>query len=508
MIRTPPTDPNQSVQVTGRDLNLITVRPWRELSVLALISMEVSWVFAWYTFLAGDQVDIKFPWRYIYLFLTMTGAYLLARIAFLVRLRVKYRRAFLLLAYAISTGLLIQGLQPPGAASSLRLIVLHMKESFHDTRNMFPVEMVQVTLSTYLWYRALSFAQSRIDPKIALGNFSLGAAMLLLIGFTVAFKGGGSPSVQLAIFGVSALLSLGTARISSLHRLRGGHRVSFSKPWIMAVLFASLLITLLALSLGHLAAGGIASFVSFLFQWLIRLVLLIAVILVSPIILLAFLVGSWLENVSLFTDVGRELSKFIELMIGLLVDIEQSLQGRFSLQVDLWVWKPRVLSCIIIALLGLAFWWLGRQWRLPWSVTNEGYDEHDQAEGWKARRVSLLLKQGLQQVASQVRSMLPRRGLLGALRIRRLYTRLIRLCGELGFPRSTAETPLEFLPTLWQLFPRSREDARLMTEAYNRVRYGERPETRSEVELVEQAWSRIKGEAGLLRQAQRQMKAR
>jgi hypothetical protein len=72
------------------------------------------------------------------------------------------------------------------------------------------------------------------------------------------------------------------------------------------------------------------------------------------------------------------------------------------------------------------------------------------------------------------------------------------LSAVLGQPRPAASTPLEFLPKLEQLFPDLQVELGTITRAYLQVRYGERPESSaSEVDLeaVETAWKRIRGEA-------------
>jgi hypothetical protein len=490
-------------------LGMIQIRPWREISVLALISLELSWIFAWYVFVAGPQDGSKGSWGYLFLGLMMTGAYLLARTIFLLKINLRIRRLLLFLGYLASTALLLQALRPPEAMMDLRSLFLRLEASLRDTRTVLPVELLQVLLATYLWYRAVSFARSRLDPQVALRNFGLGASMLILLGFTIALRGVSSPPVHFAVFAVSGLIALGAARMSSLHRMRGGRKIQFSANWILAILFSSLLVTILTMALGGLAAGGPARWVSVVIQWLINLVLLVAVILVTPIFLLALLIGSWLESSSLFEDVGRELSHFINLMTGLLRDLDASLRGKLDLQLDLWVLKPWLVGAILFVLAGIAFWWFGRQWRLPWKSPEEGIDESGVSERGKvAGRIPHALQDGLGQLADQVHRLRPGKGLLAALRIRRLYARLMRLCRELDSPRSSSETPLEFLPTLRQLFPQAEEETRLMTEAYNRVRYGERPETRAEVEQVERAWTTIRQQAGRLRQAQKQYQAR
>jgi hypothetical protein len=488
---------------------MIRIRPWREISVLGLIILELSWVYAWYVFLAGSRAGSSSPWSYFYLGLMMAGAYLFARTIFLLKINLRARRLLLFFGYLVSTALLLQALRPSGASVDTQALFLRLEASLRDTRTVLPLELLQVLLATFLWYRALSFARSRLDPQVALRNFGLGASMLILLGFTIAFRGVSKPPVHLEVFGFSGLVSLGAARMSSLHRLRGGRKIQFSANWILAILFSSLLVTLLTMLIGDVAAGGVARLVSVAIQWLVNIVLLVTVILITPIILLALFIGSWLESSSLFEDVGRELSNFINLMAGLLRDLDKSLRGKLDLQLDLWVLKPWLIGAILLVLIGISFWWFGRQWRLPWSGPEEGIDESEHSErGRVAGRIPHALQEGLGRFADQLRRLRPGTGLLAALRIRRLYARLMRLCRELETPRPSSETPLEFLPKLRQLFPQAQEETRLMTEAYNRVRYGERPETGAEVEQVEQAWRMIRQHAGRLRQAQKQYQAR
>ena len=62
----------------------------------------------------------------------------------------------------------------------------------------------------------------------------------------------------------------------------------------------------------------------------------------------------------------------------------------------------------------------------------------------------------------------------------------------MGEQRSPADTPLEYMANLERLFPTSQEELALITYAYLRVRYGELPETREQVEDVENAWELIR----------------
>jgi hypothetical protein len=82
---------------------------------------------------------------------------------------------------------------------------------------------------------------------------------------------------------------------------------------------------------------------------------------------------------------------------------------------------------------------------------------------------------------------------LAAASIRRIYQDMCGLAGSSGYPRLETETPYEYLQTLRQAWPENTAETLLITEAYNRVRYGELPETQAELDEIEAAWKRLEG---------------
>ncbi len=103
---------------------------------------------------------------------------------------------------------------------------------------------------------------------------------------------------------------------------------------------------------------------------------------------------------------------------------------------------------------------------------------------------------GIQDRAKQafegMSRMNPAARLIAAARIRIIYARLLKLGSRLGQPREPAVTPTEYLAVLDRVFPASRDELELITNAYLRVRYGELPESRTEVTQVEAAWGVVR----------------
>jgi hypothetical protein len=64
----------------------------------------------------------------------------------------------------------------------------------------------------------------------------------------------------------------------------------------------------------------------------------------------------------------------------------------------------------------------------------------------------------------------------------------MNLCERLEQSRPAWRTSVEFLPDLEALFPGFQRKLGTITEAYLKIRYGDLPELREEVEAVENAW--------------------
>jgi hypothetical protein len=75
--------------------------------------------------------------------------------------------------------------------------------------------------------------------------------------------------------------------------------------------------------------------------------------------------------------------------------------------------------------------------------------------------------------------------------IRRIYQQMLRAAAARGFPRVESETPYEYLMTLARLWPENRADSQLITEAYVKIRYGQLPETKAELDAIKGAWQRL-----------------
>jgi hypothetical protein len=83
---------------------------------------------------------------------------------------------------------------------------------------------------------------------------------------------------------------------------------------------------------------------------------------------------------------------------------------------------------------------------------------------------------------------------LSAISIKRIYANLVRLATDAGYPRFESQTPNEYLETLHEVLPGSKEDLTLITGAYVEAHYGQVPDSFEELQRIRDAWERVRAE--------------
>jgi hypothetical protein len=153
------------------------------------------------------------------------------------------------------------------------------------------------------------------------------------------------------------------------------------------------------------------------------------------------------------------------------------------------------IPILVIAIVVLFTWWRVRRTRLR--------GEDDLRESLLSIKtlgddLKALLQAGRDRLGG-LADMVDRYGLgsrlLRALSIRRIYASLLRLAAEAGYPRGKAQTPYEYLGTLYEALPGSEEEVRVITEAYVNAHYGEVPDTREELQRIRDCWQRVRERA-------------
>ena len=483
-------------------LQIPKIRYWRELAVLALMVMELSWIVPWYRSLTPATYEVT-VWRVFFVLLgLLLVANLSTRLMNFLDLKIRIRQVVTLLLLVASIFIALKLLLYETEPLSFNTLFTRPFHAMSDLRGLIPDEFLVIVVVLVVYWRGLTLATKYIDPMSVRSNFYFGLGMFVAFIFINTIVTGETPGPMLYTFFASALIAMGAARIYTITQLRGGARNPFDLRWFLGILVTTLVIVGLAGAVAWVASdrssiiGGISGLVMGVFG-------AIMLVLISPLIF-------FMERMA---DAMPQGSGAVQSMIEVLDDlrstfgeIANNLFGLFNIPGLLdWVQrlKPFLLWGFVVVIF-LAILFSISRW-----LINERRSELDEREGMIGRgdMISLLRKavqdrlDGLGQSLFGRSRLRPGQRWLAAAKIRRIYALMMDLARQLGIPRPPASTPLEFQPTLEDMLPDVKADVGLITAAYLRVRYGEIPETSEEIQQVENAWDQVRT-AGKEKQSQ------
>ena len=464
-------------------------RPWREVAILALIVMDLSWIVPWFRSFTPATHANSSARAFLILGSILLSAHLLARWMNYAYLRMDYRRVALVMVFIFSFIFGLRILLYGHESMPLWELINRPLRAFTDWSGLIPTEFLILLFVFLVCRRGISLAQASIGPLLVKRSFQLGILMFVAFVFLNTLATGETPGFLLYLFTFAGLIAMAASRIHVLSRLRGGGQSPFDRRWFLGIFLSTLLVVALAAWIAGFASFRLV-FLERIFGLIFQVFAFLMTILITPLIYLLFLLVSRIQIPS-------------DAVLGLLSALEQlrttlmQLAERFAFRLNFLGWlsnlKPIlwwsvaiVLALLVVA--SLTRWWIKEQAKNP--------DERQSLldGGDLLRLLGRSLRNGLLQIGQGLAELVRLRygqRLLAAARIRRIYAELMDLSEALNAPRAEAQTPLEFLPTLMGLFPESEIELNTITQAYLRVRYGELPETRAEVMEVETAWNRI-----------------
>lgn len=475
---------------------------WRELAILGLMVMDLSWVVLWFQVLAAPPAGVSAGRIMLVLALVMVSVHLVVRVMNYLRIIMPIRRVTLAGTLLLGQLLTLRTLLYVDEQVSVTGLVARPIGALLDLSDLFPPELGLIFVVLFVGWRGLKLGQDFIGPLKVMGSFRLGFLMFLAYIFFVALLSGDSPVGLWALFLGAGIFAIGSARVSILHRLRGGQRSPFDRQWFLG-LFGGVL-GVVAFSAGiSLLASGIGPIVIGVF---LRLALAVVVLVFTPFILLFVLILTFIFDRLNLNDLG--LAQALNQGLSRLEDLFKVMQEYaadyawvLDALVALWLrWGPliKLLVCgSAVLLVGLVLV-LGLR-----ALARQELDEAVEEGESLASAADLLdiLREALRRRLAGVTDLLGgglwegRRRRQAAARIRQIYAQLLDISAELEKPRLAAQTPLEYLPTLEKLYLGQENDVQTITRAYLQVRYGELPESEEAVARVEDAWERV-GELG------------
>jgi hypothetical protein len=467
--------------------------------------METSWIVPFYRALSG--VGRALPARSLFITFggLILGAFLLMRAMYFLRFRVSARRIFSLVFLSIGALIAVYTFLYSGEGFHIGSLTRGIVHSFQDPTSFIPREFEVILLSTLFWTRGVLLSQRWMSVQVVLRSFRLGAFFLLILGLLPSLTPEKVPSIEIYIFLLSGLVSMGAGRASELSQLRGGGENPFNRTWLLGMASGAALIVGCAALLAVFSADNLATPAARLALWIMEGVLLLIVLILSPLILIGLVIvpevlGDTLPDLLEQLERSLNLSVLREILVGVLELLLALLSGLMDLALrllellsELSGLRPFFLIGTIFVAVLILFKLVSRVWLAP-RRRGGVKDARQSILDWNEFVVWLrtVLETGTKRIVRGLELLRGGGRLLAAARIRRIYSRMMRMWDELGHPRQAAETPLEFLTTVSKLYPDLTGELTRITRAYVQVRYGETPETRQEVASVEEAWKSVR----------------
>jgi hypothetical protein len=339
-----------------------------------------------------------------------------------------------------------------------------------------------------IWRRGLSLAHRNIGLGLIRRSFRIGSAVLVGIGVFALIFDYNLPYLVGGLFIFTSLQAMGGARFSTVSSMRGSKRVAFKREWVLGLTGMAVLVLMLSVGFGAFAAGPLSTWIGGFLLAIEGYVSSLLKVILTPIINFLGIIFAWFW--SLFEPQLEQDPTAVD-------ELGEGLEGPVA-EIQRFGMDPEIASLIstlgtvigILMLVGIVIYTV-RRFRKD-SKSRVFGDEDAISMAGSLSDYLRSMQERARQAFDGVARMNPAARLIAAARIRIIYARLLRLGTRLGEPRAPAATPIEYLECLARVFPAAQDELELITNAYLRVRYGELPETREQVEEVESAWAIIR----------------
>lgn len=456
--------------------SLSATRWWTMVAAFLLISYELGWVAPWYNVMMG-QFESSDLWRSV---LVLGGLYFLSYLSARIMEALRLLRQVQLSVLGV---LLLAGL----AVGELTLWTPVEMELSEGLVNLDLGILVIAGYLVFSWYRGFTLAYDGVRPIVVWKRFRLGLLAMMVYIFFVVNWDIPTPSLSYAMaFLFIGLFALILTRIAYVGLARGSQKSPYDWRWFLGVLGTLGMVILVSGFAGSLLSGQFAwimDMVNQLVDWVQVAILFIVGV---PAVIVSFILWpliNWLNAILASQTIDPNLLQGTapNPYVQPIVEPSTGTPALVLYLTALCFWGGLVLLALVLYLRARRVW--------IHAYNPEAESPEDILGQGEARR---MVRQALQDAWDGLLERLrPVQQKLAAARIRRIYQELMDLCEARNVPRPLARTPLEFLPEMAEIFPGSLDDLTMITQAYVRVRYGEYPESRAEVDAVEGAWQRV-----------------
>ena len=454
---------------------------WSELATVALFLSEITWAAVIFCTLFDRPMayyDIG-AWFALLGFITYIGARIIAYFTVKRWAMPVFSALWLLIALLLFLKFVIY------AGSPLNLWGM-LLDPFRNLSKQ-PVlqsQLWQMLFLVVLLRRAFTLAGSNVNAWRAVRSFQVGMLVFLFFGFTTTWENFALNLSPYLVYLLCAITAMTTSRLATLNGQLNYRLPVFTKSWFVWIFALTLVLILLGSFVGWLTGVALVEFTDLLLQILYGIGATLLVILFSPLIALIGLLLPWLDKLLSSLNIqnfGLEQMEFLQQ----LNQIDPEKAAAFNNTVNQAITVMLIAALVITAVIVI----VSVRRRALKNATTGRDDLVDKTAERKLARAPGFQPGFLRSRLEQARRW------LAAARIRRVYQQLMTYCAKLDNPRLPAFTPLEFLPELSKLFPEHVVEVTMLTDVYQRVRYGEVPESLEELQTILAAWNAVKAVA-------------
>lgn len=473
---------------------LIVFPPWalhntvEEISRICYYGSHVAWLFPWILW----SLPVVTPWAQAVLFLVLVlitvGADWLIRSITFLSLKKTVRQGTLVAYLLINVWVVLAvwgGIEPgEQAAQGFFKILQDAIGAVSQFSTMIPAQFVLVFFTFITILHGITEAYEFYGPPSFLDSILWGVVGFSAYGIVTAFSSGLNALPW--FYGFISLIVVGIFlfRQAQLLRHAAGTQQLGSPRWRLGLIGS----VVLSLGLSGFIAALVGAYLPQIRIFLGSILLAVLSLVSLPFAYLLSLLKPLVES---------PLGSFLvpKTPIAQEVPLQQDFDGPMMLLHLLnnlgRIVKPLVLWGLLI-LLAFVIVRLALVARRPNSEEEETYE-------MTATRADLLSTLG-NRLLKQMDDLMQRLGdqfsirkrQRAAARVRQIYSAWLTICANREVARLDEQTPAEHAVLAAPAFPGLQGEINTLVDAYHKVRYGEYPESPTELKSVEQAWERLR----------------
>jgi hypothetical protein len=472
----------------------------REAIWLALAAAEVCWVTPVFLALNRARNPHSPVLLWLGILILMLGYFYFYRALLAANLTLRCQQGLLVVGLLLSAAFILRFHVYAGLGLQGVDWFLTPLRSLADAAVVMPRGWVTVMILVYLWARAIHLANRSVTADRVGFSFRSGVVILIAVALFARVFTGVDVSGYIVAYFFFALLAVALARIEEVSLLPNSSPVPFSGFWIGSSIGAVTVLVLLSMLVALFFYGGGLRQV---LKWLSPVVLVVQIIIVSlgalSLMLLDWILAQFSVDLSVLGQGLREAFQRLGQLLAFAPSVPPSSGEEQVRPLILGILQAGITIAIPAAIIALVLLFT---WRRMRAGRREKAEDEARESLLSARAVArnlqAMIQDGLDrlgELAGLVRRFGPSSRFLAAVSIRRIYTNLVRLATDAGYPRARAQTPYEYLQVLHEALPGSKEDVALITEAYVNAHYGQVPDSREELQRIRDCWERIRTRA-------------